>query len=101
MYKRQTLTGTSDFSEIDPTLVQGDEVTLDGEKALTYVRSRHHIDDQTNIARMARQRQFLAALEETLRGILPAGMVPSVEVLPRMPLTPNGKCDYAALKELP
>ena len=42
-----------------------------------------------------------AALEETLRGILPAGMVPSVEVLPRMPLTPNGKCDYAALKELP
>ena len=24
-----------------------------------------------------------------------------VEVLPRMPLTSNGKCDYAALKELP
>ena len=44
-----------------------EEVTLDGEKALTYVRSRHHIDDQTNIARMARQRQFLAALEEKLR----------------------------------
>ena len=43
------------------------KVTLDGEKALTYVRSRHHIDDQTNIARMARQRQFLAALEEKLR----------------------------------
>lgn len=62
-----TLTVTSDFSEIDPTLVQGEEVTLDGEKALTYVRSRHHIDDQTNIARMARQRQFLAALEEKLR----------------------------------
>lgn len=61
------LTVTSDFSEIDPTLVQGEEVTLDGEKALTYVRSRHHIDDQTNIARMARQRQFLAALEEKLR----------------------------------
>ena len=62
-----TLTVTSDFSEIDPTLVQGEEMTLDGEKALTYVRSRHHIDDQTNIARMARQRQFLAALEEKLR----------------------------------
>ena len=62
-----TLTVTSDFSEIDPTLVQDEEVTLDGEKALTYVRSRHHIDDQTNIARMARQRQFLAALEEKLR----------------------------------
>lgn len=62
-----TLTITSDFSEIDPSLVQGEKMTLDGEKALTYVRSRHHIDDQTNIARMARQRQFLAALEEKLK----------------------------------
>lgn len=62
-----TLTITSDFSEIDPTLVQGETMTLDGQKALTYVRSRHHIDDQTNIARMARQRQFLTALEEKLR----------------------------------
>lgn len=61
-----TLTVTSDFSEIDPTLVQGETMTLDGQKALTYVRSRHNVDDQTNIARMARQRQYLAALEEKL-----------------------------------
>lgn len=61
-----TLTITSDFSEIDPSLVQGETMTLNGQKALTYIRSRHHIDDQTNIARMARQRQFLAALEEKL-----------------------------------
>lgn len=62
-----TLTVTSDFSEIDPSLVQGETMTLDGQKALTYVRSRHNIDDQTNIARMARQREFLAALEEKLK----------------------------------
>ena len=62
-----TLTITSDFSEIDPSLVQGDTMTLDGQKALTYVRSRHHIDDQTNIARMRRQQQFLTALEEKLK----------------------------------
>lgn len=62
-----TLTITSDFSEIDPSLVQGETMTLNGQKALTYIRSRHHIDDQTNIARMARQRQFLAALEEKLQ----------------------------------
>ena len=37
-------------------------MTLDGQKALTYVRSRHHIDDQTNIARMRRQQQFLTTL---------------------------------------
>ena len=62
-----TLTVTSDFSAIDPTLVEGETVTLYGDQALTYVRSRYNIDDETNIARMARQRQFLAALEEKLR----------------------------------
>lgn len=61
------LTVTSDFSAIDPSLVQGETVTLHGDKALTYVRSRHNIDDETNIARMVRQRQFLAALEEKLK----------------------------------
>lgn len=62
-----TLTVTSDFSEVDPTLVQGETMTLDGQKALTYVRSRYNVDDQTNIARMARQRQFLTALEKKLQ----------------------------------
>ena len=62
-----TLTVTSDFSAIDPTLVEGETVTLYGDKALTYVRSRYNIDDETNLARMARQRQYLAALEEKLR----------------------------------
>lgn len=62
-----TLTVTSDFSEIDASLVQGETVTLTGQKALTYVRSRHNIDDQTNIARMRRQQQFLRALEEKLK----------------------------------
>ena len=62
-----TLTVTSDFSAIDPTLVEGETVTLYGDKALTYVRSRYNIDDETNLARMARQRQYLVALEEKLR----------------------------------
>ena len=56
-----TLTVSSDFSAIDPTLVEGET------PALTYVRSRYNIDDETNLARMARQRQYLAALEEKLR----------------------------------
>ncbi|MGN0706782.1 MAG: LCP family protein [Faecalibacterium sp.] len=62
-----TLTVTSDFSAIDPSLVMGETINLSGEQALTYVRSRFYVDDQTNIARMARQRQYLTALEEKLR----------------------------------
>jgi len=61
------LTVTSDFSAIDPSLVQGETITLTGDKALTYVRSRWGVDDETNLARMARQRQYLTALEEKLQ----------------------------------
>lgn len=62
-----TLTVSSDFSAIDPTLVEGETVTLQGDRALTYVRSRTGIDDGTNLARMARQRQYLTALEQRLQ----------------------------------
>ena len=61
-----TLTVTSDFSAIDPSLVQGQTITLTGEQALTYVRSRANIDDETNLARMNRQPQYMTALEEKL-----------------------------------
>ena len=61
-----TLTVTSDFSAIDPSLMQGETITLTGEQALIYVRSRANIDDETNLARMNRQRQYMTALEEKL-----------------------------------
>ncbi len=51
-----------DFSGIDDTLVMGREVTLKGEHALNYVRSRQGLDDSTNNRRMERQRQYLDAL---------------------------------------
>lgn len=57
---------TSDFTEIDSELQEGTIVTLTGKQALTFVRSRKNVDDETNIARMARQRQFLAALQEQM-----------------------------------
>ena len=55
-----------DFSAIDPTLVQGETVTLRGEQALTYVRSRGSLEDSTNLHRMERQRQYLTSLQEKL-----------------------------------
>ncbi len=51
-----------DFAGIDNTLVKGETVTLKGNQALTYVRSRHGMDDGTNSNRMIRQRQYLEAL---------------------------------------
>lgn len=55
-----------DFSEVDPTLVQGEIVTLKGEQALTYVRTRKDLDDSSNLHRMERQRQYLTALREQI-----------------------------------
>ena len=51
-----------DFSGIDETLVKGKKVTLLGDSALTYVRSRYGLEDSSNLRRMERQRQYLDAL---------------------------------------
>ncbi len=53
-----------DFTGIDDTLIQGQTVTLTGDRALTYVRTRHGLEDSTNSTRMARQQQFIDALRE-------------------------------------
>lgn len=57
---------TSDFSAVDPSLQEGTVVTLQGDQALTFVRTRKDVDDQSNLSRMARQRQYLAALQKQM-----------------------------------
>lgn len=58
-----TVTIEDDFSEIDPTLVQGETITLHGEQTEHYVRSRRNVaNDPTNINRMARQRNYMSLL---------------------------------------
>ena len=56
-----------DFSGIDDSLVQGETVTLQGQQALTYVRSRGGMEDSSNLHRMERQRQYLVALQQQLK----------------------------------
>lgn len=55
-----------DFSEMDPSLVQGQEITLKGEQALHFVRGRTNVADGTNLNRMARQRQYMTGLYEKI-----------------------------------
>lgn len=61
-----TLTVSSDFTAIDPTLIEGETITLNGQQAMEYVRSRMSVDDQSNLARMERQRQYLEAVKPQL-----------------------------------
>ncbi len=61
------VTVLDDFTGIDETLVKGETVTLRGEHALNYVRTRYGLADSSNEARMERQRQFLDALYQKTR----------------------------------
>lgn len=53
-----------DFTGIDDTLIKGETVTLMGQHALNYVRTRYGMEDSTNETRMIRQRQYIKALYE-------------------------------------
>ena len=55
-----------DFSAVDPSLEQGKTVRLQGQQALTFVRTRWYVDDSSNLSRMNRQRAYINALYEQM-----------------------------------
>lgn len=56
-----TVTMLEDFTEFDPAMEKGAELTLMGDQALAYVRFRMTIGDGLNVSRMERQEQYLSA----------------------------------------
>jgi len=61
-----TVTVHDDFSKVDPTLVQGQTITLTGKQAVNYIGGRKNIADQTNLNRMARQKEYLTGMLQKL-----------------------------------
>ena len=59
-----------DFSAMDASMAKGQTVTLMGNQALTYVRTRYGMDDSSNLHRMTRQRQYAAAWLDAARAKL-------------------------------
>ncbi len=57
-----TVTVRGDFSQVDPTLIEGETMKLSGSQCMTYLRSRYLVGDQSNLERNLRQRQFLQEL---------------------------------------
>lgn len=51
-----------DFSDSDPTLVQGTKVRLNDEQAYHYIHDRMNVGDGENLSRMRRQKEYMAAL---------------------------------------
>ena len=60
-----TVTVLEDLSGKDPALQEGAEVTLDGQQAHTYVRTRDIELLDSNNMRMARQKQYLLSFVQT------------------------------------
>ncbi len=56
------VTVLDDFTGIDEALVKGETVTLMGEQALKYIRTRYGLEDSSNTTRMVRQQQYVNAL---------------------------------------
>ena len=56
-----------DMTAIDPDFVQGRTLTLNGTQAESFVRARKSMEDDTNLARMARQRQYLDSFQKQAR----------------------------------
>jgi len=61
-----TVTLEDDFSHLDPTMTKGKTLTLVGDQAELFVRSRMSVGVGTNEARMARQQQYLTAMMDRL-----------------------------------
>jgi LCP family protein required for cell wall assembly len=57
---------TTDLSSVDEALVPGAHLTLTGEQAMHFVRSRYGVEDESNVMRMARQQEYLNGLLKKL-----------------------------------
>ena len=68
-----TVTLEDDFSALDPAMTAGKTLTLTGEQAEIYVRSRMSVGVGTNEARMARQEDYITRLTERLNEKLSEG----------------------------
>ena len=61
-----TVNVQDDFSAVDPTIGKG-IVTLNGEQAIHFVRTRKDVGDQLNLSRIDRQGVYITAFENALR----------------------------------
>ncbi len=67
-----TVTVKDDFSAVDSTIVKG-EMTLTGDQALTFVRTRKGVADQMNVSRMERQEEYMHGFYDALQTKLDSG----------------------------
>lgn len=61
-----TVNVTDDFSAVDPTITKG-ILTLQGQQAVNFVRTRKDVGDQLNVSRIQRHREYVDGFVEAFR----------------------------------
>lgn len=61
-----TVNVTDDFSAVDPTITKG-ILTLQGQQAVNFVRTRKDVGDQLNLSRIQRHREYVDGFVEAFR----------------------------------
>ena len=61
-----TVQVTEDFSEVDPSIKLG-QMTLLGQQAINYVRTRKDVGDQLNLTRIERQKDYIRGFTQSLK----------------------------------
>ena len=61
-----TVNVTEDFSAVDPSIGMG-QVTLMGQQAINFVRTRKDVGDQLTLTRIERQKEYISGFAESLR----------------------------------
>ncbi len=65
-----TVTVTDDLTPIDSSFTRGATVLLKGNQAEKFVRARQSLENDTNLARMGRQRDYLEGFQKSAREAL-------------------------------
>lgn len=90
---------TSDFTKVDPSLKLGQTVTLKGKQALTFLQSRRNVDDQSNLSRMARHRQYLQSLTGKLLGLSKYEVLDTYSAVKDYTVTDMGSGSFQKISE--
>lgn len=84
----------SDFSKLDPSLIMGQTIRLMGSQAETFIRSRGGVDDETNLSRMSRHRQYLEGAKKQMYALTDEELVDAFHAV--KPFTVTSINDLAA-----
>ena len=91
---------TTDFTDVDSSLVLGEEVVLKGDQAETFVRTRQTVDDGLNESRMRRQETYFNGLLKQVSGLSESEILDVYDKIAANCVTNIGSGDFVELAEM-